>query len=109
MSDHQFMTSSSTWVMQQYNDLKHTSKLTSEWLKRIQVSECPSQSPNLNLMPWHDLKQAAHTQKPSDVAELKQLCKEEWARIPSQQCERVIASYRKCLATVGIGTSSVFV
>ncbi len=42
--------------------------------------EWPSQSPDLNLieMLWHDLKQSIHARKPSNVAELKQFCKEEW-------------------------------
>ncbi len=31
-------------------------------------------------MLWHDLKQSIHAQKPSNVAELKQFCKEEWAK-----------------------------
>ncbi|KAF7650410.1 hypothetical protein LDENG_00126420 [Lucifuga dentata] len=80
-----------TWVMQQDNDPKHTRKST---------SEC--QSPDLNPieMLWHDLKQAVHARKPSNVAELKQFCKEEWAKITPQRCERLIASYRKRLIAV---------
>ncbi len=51
-------------------------------------------------MLWHDLKQSFHAWKPSNVAELKQFCKEEWAKIPPQGCERLIASYRKRLIAV---------
>ncbi len=93
-----------TWVMQQDKDLKHNSKSTSEWLKKnkIKVLEWQSQSPDLNPieMLWHDLKQTIHARKPSNVAELKQFCKEEWAKIPPQRCERLIASYRKGLIAV---------
>ncbi len=88
-----------TWVMQQHNDPKHTSKSTSEWLKKnkIKVLEWPNQSPDLNPieMLWHDLKHSFHARKLSNVAELKQFCKEEWAKIHSQWCERLIASYCK--------------
>ncbi len=87
-----------TWVVQQENDP------SSEWLKKnnIKVLEWSSQSPDLNPieMLWHDFKQSNHARKPSNAAELKQFCKEEWAKIPPQRCERLIASYRKRLIAV---------
>ncbi len=86
--------------MQQDNDLKHTSKSTSEWLKenKIKVFEGPNQSTDLNPieMLWHDLKQTFHARKPSNVAKWIKFCKLESAKIPPQQCERLIGSYRKC-------------
>ncbi|KAK3518466.1 hypothetical protein QTP70_000634 [Hemibagrus guttatus] len=49
-----------TWVLQQDNDPKHTSKSTSEWLKKnkMKTLEWSSQSSDLNPieMLWHDLK-----------------------------------------------------
>ncbi len=35
-----------------------------------------------------------------NMGPLKQFCKEEWAKIPPQRCERLIASYRKRLIAV---------
>ncbi|KAF7656731.1 hypothetical protein LDENG_00036710 [Lucifuga dentata] len=77
------------WTMQQDNNLKHKSK--AEWLKKkkkkkMKVLEQPSQSPDLNPieMLWQDLKRTVHARKPSNVAELKQICKEEWDNIPPQ-------------------------
>ncbi|KAK3549753.1 hypothetical protein QTP86_007766 [Hemibagrus guttatus] len=84
------------WVLQQDNDPKNTSKSTSEWLKKnkMKTLEWPSQSPDLNPieMLWHDLKKVVHARKPSNVAELQQFCKDEWAKIPPQRCNRLIAT-----------------
>ncbi len=68
----------------------------------MKTLEWPSQSPDLNSieMLWHDLKKEVHARKPSNVAELQQFCQDEWAKIPPQHCNRLIASYRKCLITV---------
>uniref|UniRef100_A0A9J8CTE6 Tc1-like transposase DDE domain-containing protein n=1 Tax=Cyprinus carpio carpio TaxID=630221 RepID=A0A9J8CTE6_CYPCA len=93
-----------TWVLRQDKDPKHTSKSTSEWLKKNKrkTLEWHSQSPDLNPieMLWHDLKKVVHAQKPSSVAELQQFCIDEWTEIPPQRCNRFIASYRKRLIAV---------
>uniref|UniRef100_A0AAY4D9A2 Transposase n=1 Tax=Denticeps clupeoides TaxID=299321 RepID=A0AAY4D9A2_9TELE len=91
-----------SWVLQQDNDPKHTSKSTSEWLKKNQILEWSSQSPDLNPneMLWHDLKKAVHARKPSNKAELQQFCKDEWAKIPPELCKRLVASYCKRLIAV---------
>ena len=90
--------------MQEDNVPKNTSKSATEWLKkrRIKVLLWPSQSPDLSPidMLWRDLKRAVHKQMPTNLNELEQCCKEEWAKIPPQLCERLIKSYRKQLFQV---------
>ena len=95
-----------TWILQQDNDPKHISKSTFEWLEenKRKTFEWPSQSPDLNPieMLWHYLKKAVHARKPSNVAELQQYCKDEWAKIPPQGCKKLIASDRKHLIAVAV-------
>lgn len=54
-----------------------------------------AQSLNLNL-DWN----AVHNKTPANLNEVKQLCKEEWTKIPPQPHERLIKSYRKQLLLV---------
>ncbi len=91
ISGHQSVTSSSRALGYAAGQCKHTTKSTSEWLKKnkMKVFEWPSQSPDLNPIeiPWRDLIQSFHAwKKPSNVAELKQFCKDERAKIPPQRC-----------------------
>ncbi|KAK3542202.1 hypothetical protein QTP86_018485 [Hemibagrus guttatus] len=92
-------TSKELQAFAQDNDPKHTSKSTSEWLKKnkMKTLEWPFQSPDPNLieMLWHDFKKVVHTRKPSNVAEIQQFCKDEWAKIPPQRCNRLIAKGAK--------------
>lgn len=57
----------------------------------------PSQSPDLKLteMLWRDLERAVHKRMHRNLNEVKHSCKEEWAKIPLQQCVRLIKSERK--------------
>ncbi len=50
-------------------------------------------------MLWHDLKRRFMLET-LHVAELLQFCQDEWAKIPPQRCNRLIASYHKRLMAV---------
>ncbi len=94
---HQFVTSSSSalWLCSRTMIPKTpASPLWMAQVNKIKIWSAKSKSglkSNWDL--WHDLKQSFHAWKPSNVAELKQFCKKEWAKIPPQRCERLIASF----------------
>jgi hypothetical protein len=84
------------WVFQHDIDPKHTARATKEWLckKHLKVLEWPRQSPDLapieNL--WRELKVRIAQRQPRN---LKEVCMEEWAKIPAAVYANLIKNYRK--------------
>lgn len=92
------------FIFQQDNDPKHRSHSTTQYLqrKRVQVLEWPSQSPDLNPieMLWQDLKAAVAKRRPSNLKQLGEVAKEEWAKIPVERCCKLVDTYRNRLSAV---------
>ena len=92
------------FVLQHYNDPKHTAKLTKEWFENNGISALnwPSQSLDLNPIEnlWHTLKVKVHKRNPQNIKQLEELGKEEWGKVTLDQCGKFVVNYRRRLEAV---------
>ncbi|KAI3373739.1 hypothetical protein L3Q82_022323 [Scortum barcoo] len=79
------------------------SKELSEALRKKIVAAYESvKVPDLNPieMLWGDLKRAVHARNPSNISQLKEFCIEEWGKLSSDRCQRLVDGYKKRLTEV---------
>ena len=94
------------FVFQHDNDPKHTSYLVivKNYLLKAKITtlDWPAQSPDLNPIEhlWGELKSKVHARKPSNLQQLEQFAKEEWANIPQDRCLQLVANYPKRLLAI---------
>lgn len=97
-----------TFVFQQDNDPKHTSKLCKDYLRHleaegsIKVMEWPPQSPDLNPIEllWEELDREVRKSPPTSQADMWKKLQEAWFRIPPDILAKLIARMPRLCAAV---------
>ena len=92
------------FVFQHDNDPKHTSYLVKNYVLKAKITtlDWPAQSPYLNPIEHlcGELKSRVHARKPSNLQQLEQFVKEEWANIPEDRFLQLVANYPKRLLDI---------
>uniref|UniRef100_A0A3P9NV93 Transposase Tc1-like domain-containing protein n=1 Tax=Poecilia reticulata TaxID=8081 RepID=A0A3P9NV93_POERE len=78
-----------SWVLQQDNDPKHTSKSTHPWLK----------GKKFTVLKW-PLKSTIGERNRANVQELEHIAKEVWEKMPPEKCKKLIDEFKKRLEAV---------
>ena len=106
MSSDESFELSSDYIFQQDNDLKHTAKSTKKWLSEnnVNVLQWPRQFPDLNPIgnSCGFLKIQIRNRALANINNLKTICQEEWYKIPTNYCKKLIVNYWKRLVAVEV-------
>jgi transposase len=93
-----------SWILQEDNDPKHTSKKAQKWRTDNQVKRIswPSQSPDLNPMEnvWAVLKANVSNHKPTSTKELIRIIKKEWKKLDKTFAENLVLSMKNRISLV---------
>ena len=96
----------SDYIFQQDNDPKHPVKSMKKWLSEnnVNVLQWPSQSLDLNPIEnlWQFLKIQIRKRAPININNLKTIYQEEWYKIPTNYCNKLIENYWKRLVAVEV-------
>jgi transposase len=95
---------SDNWILQEYNDPKHRSKIAMKWKQDNNVRKLPwpSMSPDLNPIEnvWDILKMKIGRKKIRTLKGLKSEIKKDWNRLTPELARKLVDSVRNRLSDV---------